>query len=230
MARLLRFLLVFIAFVLFAANNGTTVGSPTYQAGKFSNSAGSFSGSNYFSLPADASNFATSAYTLKAWVKTSSTNWQAVVAIGTSGTSQAYIYIATGGLATCYLGNGSGINGANIADGTWHHITCGSSGTAGKMFVDGTYIGSFSTTATVPNLASRIGLNNSGTDPFLGEIDEVSFWETDIHGTTSFTPAASAHCGDEANLRELYHLDANANSFTGSTCGSAQGAYRRRTR
>jgi hypothetical protein len=202
--------------------NCSTVGSPTYQAGKFSNSAGTFTTGNYFNCPAGANTFTAALYTLQAWVKTSSTDWQAIVAIGTTGTTQAYIYISTGGLPTCWQGNGAGVTSSSIADGNWHLITCGTNGSTNKLFVDGTYIGSAATSATVPNLAWRIGLNNTTNDPSDGEIDEISFWGTELYGTTSFTPPTSAYCGDEANLVALYHLDSNGNDSKGSSCGAAQ--------
>jgi hypothetical protein len=102
------------------AVNGTAVNSPTSTAGKLG-TALTFNGTSQYVQIGSTASLQGTAYTLEAWIKTSSAS--STMAVITKASNfwlgldfgKAAIYDWTGG-ATCTAASPS------IADGTWHHI------------------------------------------------------------------------------------------------------------
>lgn len=88
-------------------------------------------------------------------------------------------------------GNGAiRISGGTPTDNTWHHFALTKEAGTWRLFLDGTLIGS-STTTFYPtgNLAVSIGAAITEV-PFAGHLDELRFTKGVARYTTSFTPPA----------------------------------------
>lgn len=201
------------------AYNGTTQGSPTFAAAKFSNGLTAVSDANYILLPAGIVGWgASDSWTIEAWLKggTAATK----VAIGTSVTNPIWIgTTAAGNFAVSVVGT-SGFgglfvldSGVSATDGNWHHVAAVmTTGTSLKIFVDGVDCASQGSGVWTPPGASAtlaIGRFQAATTfSWPGAIDEVALWDTAKY-TVGFSVPVSAYTGSESGLRALYHLEAD---------------------
>jgi hypothetical protein len=65
--------------------------------------------------------------------------------------------------------------GPNLADGTWHHVTCKRSGTQIIETVDGSSTSFTKATGAISNTDPvRFGSHENGSDWYVGALDEVS--------------------------------------------------------
>ncbi|KUK77512.1 MAG: hypothetical protein XD93_0281 [candidate division WS6 bacterium 34_10] len=160
----------------------------------------SFNGttSDYISVP-HSSGFSfdrTTHYTLEAWIKTSSTATQRIMAkLNQVAPYTGYdIAIVNNKIRTHLIGTWSTsaiqVDGSTtVTDGKWHHVVVtydGSSSASGiKIYVDGALetptVGNNNlTTSTTNTTPFTIGLRNNGDTPFNGLIDEVVLYSMDL--------------------------------------------------
>jgi len=163
-----------------------------------------WSGSNTYSLNfdgtddrLDASSVVTpsaTSGTISAWIKTTSTAYQAIVS--TADTSKVdtwgWMAVFNNKLRITFRESGGTVKIADgsttINDGTWHHVVAVSSGTAYSLYVDGsaetltnsnndgTWFGDL-TSLTSTNIGSHV--RSSVGNFFTGNIDEVAVWDSD---------------------------------------------------
>ena len=193
-------------------------------SGKFGQSLNAGSGIIPITLlPANAA-----AKTLSLWVKRATAPSAVSVALGSSGTFWMGVQ-ATGGLAQARYGTGGTevtlTTTVNICDNAWHHLELDDDPVDGvKFYVDGVLAASSAVTFAVasPSRANPIGINifAGGSNPWGGEVDEVSLWSSVLH-TTAFTSPTSAYSGAESNLIALYHLDGNGTDSAGASAATA---------
>jgi hypothetical protein len=173
------------------ANNGTTGGGGGVVAATGQmDGAGSFAGSagdNIF-LNAAAPLQITSAISLSAWIKTTSTAGE--IAIGSfaySGSFNGYalaISPVTAGHVSYYGGTSWATSTGTVNDGSWHLIAASvTSGGTASMYIDGVLSGSFAN--TVPNaytLAPSLGTSNATENGaiFIGTMDECRISNTNL--------------------------------------------------
>jgi hypothetical protein len=99
---------------------------------------------------------------------------------------------------------------APMLAGQWYHaaLVCGPSGC--RVFLDGTEIGSTTSTVTTSTGGSPGGciggLAESGTFDWEGEIDEIAVFDHERYAA-GFTPPQAPYTGSEPGLVELWHLD-----------------------
>lgn len=196
--------------------DGTVVGSPTFGAAKFSNGLTSVTNENYVRLPKALCQFGT-AWTIEMWLKDGTT------AIGVAFSSYAASAIDKsmwmGALADAkfaasfYTGTTAKTLTSDVVsnDGNWHHVAMVSTGSAVTFYVDGVLKDTETVGWTKPVEGyGAIGwlYASSSPLPWQGDIDEVAFWDIAKY-TENFTPPTSAYAGTEANLRALYHVEAD---------------------
>ncbi|GAB3586762.1 LamG-like jellyroll fold domain-containing protein [Hymenobacter daeguensis] len=173
-----------------ATDNGTPVASSTFtmnvEVVPSPVNALAFDGTDdYVTIPHNNAFNLTTAISLEAWVRTTSTAEQYI----TTKTENSWYLAVNGagtqaGKASFYLNGPSSVGGwlygtTNIADGHWHHVAGTYDGTTLKIFVDG----------VLQNSRTAAGLVQTGTSPVLigarpaskwnGTIDEVRIWSTD---------------------------------------------------
>jgi hypothetical protein len=139
--------------------------------------------------PSAGFTFGTSDYTIECFVHVPNTGINKTVF---SHGSDYLVYINS---TTCYLWNGS----ANIITGTgvvpintWFHLAVARAGTALRMFIDGSQVGSTATNST--NFSTTnfvIGASVGGLVPFNGWIDELRVTKGLARYTAGFTPPAN---------------------------------------
>ncbi len=160
--------------------DGTTIGT-SIVAGKFGNARG-FNGTTDF-IEGPSSNLVTAGqnFTLEAWIKTFSSNGQAIITThnpGTSSFSNTGLYLGAGGYFDMDINNGSGapsqnVNGRKINDGRWHHVAGVRNVGTIALYIDGRF--DFQKSITQDPFSStlyRIGQTYPGSF-FNGSIDEV---------------------------------------------------------
>jgi len=163
-----------------------------------------WSGSNTYSLNfdgtddrLDASSVVTpsaTSGTISAWIKTTSTAYQAIVSTADTSGNGTWGWMAVynnklritfrESFGTVKIADGS----TTINDGSWHHVVAVSSGTAYSLYVDGsaetltnsnndgTWFGDL-TSLTSTNIGSHV--RTSASNFFSGNIDEVAVWDSD---------------------------------------------------
>jgi hypothetical protein len=147
----------------------------------------------------------------------------------------------TDGTAFTYLGSsGDTTSGGALGSLVWRHlvVTASTSGTTGKLYVDGVQVGSNMTTlgtddATVDWLigASRNLADNSDAALFAdGNIDEVTFWNVELSAAevlalyNSGVPANPAAHSRAANLIHYYPMgDGDTYPTLNDLVGTADG-------
>jgi hypothetical protein len=85
------------------------------------------------------------------------------------------------------------ITGNALSLSTWYHIALTKSGNDHKLFVDGTQVGATYTNSTSYTV-SRItfGANDSGTNNYLGSMDDIRVTKGVARYTANFTPPTQA--------------------------------------
>ena len=142
--------------------------------------------------------FGTGDFTIEFWVRYANTTGIQVLYDGRpSGTQGAYPTIySDSGTIYYYANTGNRITGSTLSSGTWYHIAVSRSGTATKMFVDGTQVGSTYTDSTnylgVDNRPSVGDGFSFGTYPFNGYIDDLRVTKGIARYTANFTPPTKA--------------------------------------
>ena len=98
------------------------------------------------------------------------------------------VSVINGQISAFYEGLGSVVGGSvyggQVDDGQWHHVafTVGTNGVKG--YLDGQLFGEGPIDLAVGSATDgplRIGANNSGVTTFLGQIDDVSFWNVELN-------------------------------------------------
>jgi hypothetical protein len=143
-----------------------------------------------------------------------------ILQFGSSITSRMNIYASSTNLIFYSEAGGSGANRISTSrpsTGSWHHVALDYDGTTFTMYVDGTSVGT-STTTNFP------GYNNAGLaltlsigtqqfspatgDYFNGFVDEVVVWKGYRPYTANFTPPSAPYNSSDAhwaNIKFLYH-------------------------
>ena len=161
-----------------ATATGTAIVNARFGSGRMFSS-----GSDYLEGSSANLNFAGSDFTLEAWVKTSYTGLQPILATNDTVAktySNTVLYIKDGlsGYFDVDINNGAGtsppnVNGKKVNDGRWHHVAGVRNGGSISLYVDGRL--DFQKSVTQNPLASstyRIGQSHAGSY-FNGVIDEV---------------------------------------------------------
>lgn len=202
-----------------------------------------WSGSNTYSLNfdgtddrLDASSVVTpsaTSGTISAWIKTTSTAYQAIVSTAdTSGlVTWGWMAIFNNKLRITFRESGGTVKIADgsttLNDGTWHHVVAVSSGTAYSLYVDGsaetltnsnndgTWFGDL-TSLTSTNIGSHV--RSSAGNFFTGNIDEVAVWDSDQSSNIS-TIYNSGTPGDLSSLspKAWWRMGDGAEANSGTT-------------
>ena len=105
------------------------------------------------------------------------------------------------------------VDNTPVRDGVWHHAAFTVDSTGGKLYVDGVLRQSESWTGIqgpATTLAPfHIGYHPSEFEyyPFVGDVDEVSLWNTVLSGAAIRTNASRRLVGNESGLVAYYRLD-----------------------
>ena len=151
------------------------------------NYALNFDGSDYVDINGFSGILGSSPRTVAAWVNTTSTAQQPVIAWGPNANGNKWSFLVENGHARIEITSGF-LEGTRIVnDGQWHFIACSynnnfTSITNARLYVDGTPETSFTTTKsfavnTMSNGDVTIGLDTQGRN-FIGMIDEPRIYNT----------------------------------------------------
>jgi formylglycine-generating enzyme required for sulfatase activity len=133
---------------------------------------------------ADETDLAGPALTLETWFQ-----WSGALASGqdeafllgkgqTSDKSAYSLYVSNQGTLTCKVGTGAGdqyISTPDFASGRWTHVACTYDGSTVRLFVDGLEQASVAHSGSLQTsgFPFTIGRFHTGTDGFVGRLDEV---------------------------------------------------------
>ena len=190
------------------------------------------------------------AFSLSLWVKpTYGTNFWCITKGATGGSANREIFFGvwSSGVVTWWLsGNSSatqylmqydGVNrSSTLADGNWHHLAASYDGSATDAgltwYLDGTAYTTGRSSSGYSYLynsgeAVRIGGWDGNSNTFIGYIDEVSIWNTELTGAevtsiyNSGTPTDLSTHGAVASLLSWWRMGDN-NGGTGTTVTDVQ--------
>lgn len=175
-------------------------------------------------------------FTIEAFVKTSSATTQTIVGQwdGTNAASHTIFVVQSNGalglaLADLHVGGVvlSGGSGAN--DGKWHHVAYTRSGNTHTLWLDGTSVGSITSSAS--RFANDVDVwvgqyQCCNAWPFNGSIDELRITKGKALYTSSFLPPTSSFY-DVARPSSISNLKLwlRADSLSGTTNGTAIGTW-----
>lgn len=154
-------------------DNGTLIGGPTAAADRKNTLSGAinFSGTQYINIPSSPV-LNTSTFTISAWFNISNVAHNNTI-VGNSADGGPDLYIGNGGFNFSHQGSGSGgcANGSATA-GQWYQVVITSDGSATRMYRNGVSVcAGPATTFSFSNY--QIGTRLSGSDNFLGSLDDV---------------------------------------------------------
>ena len=205
-------------------NDGALNGNPTRIAGRFAGAL-HFNGDNNVTIPRSPT-FEGERVTMEAWVRESSTSglFKHVMSVGANACDVASYGLytgATGGLAF-YVSDGTSQQIAlspvaapdTVWDGSWHHVAGTYDGSAVRLYVDGTEVGSGSAAAFpigygLPTNAD--GLLGAFGNPgcllnYIGDLDAPRIWRRALSRDEI---AASAAMGSATTTLLDERIDAN---------------------
>lgn len=185
----------------------------------------------------------TDAFTLEAWVKTTSTVDYTKILSKMYNASPYTGYelnmLADGRLHVFMINSWTGnvleeTSTNTINDGVWHHVAFtydGSADAAGlKLFIDGaeestTIVRNTLSGSIQNNYSLNIGKRN-GTNSYMfaGEIDEVRIWGTERTPTQIADNACIPLVGDENHLKAYYQMNEGLGSVLSDASGSGNDA------
>lgn len=199
--------------------------------------SGTFDGTGDYARKTSASGLPTgsSARSIEAWVKTSTTTEQWVATFGAESALNGWeLQVYENAVALRIEGANQIWTATNVTDGNWHHIAVTyvsganiNSATDVLAYMDGSALTSLSSVSGTPDTASgnvSIGAPpTSTTSLFNGQIDEVRIWD-DVRTPTEISDNMSVELvGNEAGLVGYWKMNndwtdetTNANDLTAS--------------
>lgn len=150
------------------------------------NGAMEFGGSNYVGVTNNASLSITTAYTVMAWVRSSSSNSEQSIVTKFKATESFSGFLlslgccANTGIPSFWVGDltSSWAQGSTaINDGKWHHVAGRLTGTTATIFIDGVVNATVSRNPNIVTTADlEIGRRNDVGNHFPGDIDDVRLY------------------------------------------------------
>lgn len=141
-------------------NNYTVTLTNTVSQGSFSpygdNWSNYFDGSSSLDTSTTTQIIPTGSFTVECWVYVTSTSNQAFVAQGTTGNAGRFSLCIEGGLWFAQIGSASINIGTPVAN-TWNYLAVTFNGSTLTLYVNGTSIGTASTTTSAQNTSLTIG-------------------------------------------------------------------------
>jgi hypothetical protein len=170
--------------------------------------SGFSAGNNYQAVSnagAIVGNFGSGDFTVELWLNTNIADGAGILTQATGGgaastswgffvgyTSSTSIDFYLSNVTTYFANTGGGV----INDNTWHHVAFSRSGSSGKLFVDGTQVGSTLSLGTTAlgngTLPINIGGQGNSTHMSQGYIDDVRITKGYARYTANFTPPTAA--------------------------------------
>jgi Concanavalin A-like lectin/glucanases superfamily/Domain of unknown function (DUF1929)/Bacterial Ig domain/Kelch motif len=190
-------------------------------------SALAFSGNNYIQVPGSASLNVSNNLTVEAWAKPTSVSGFADIA-GKGASYEIAVQPADYGFQVLFqmLSGGAWYSATTVASGPlavnqWYHIAATYDGSAMRIYVNGTLMGSLTVSGSIDASTApfRIATVDAQADNFTGEVDEVRVSNV-IRYTGTFNPPSSAFTSD-ANTMGLWHLDEGTGTTTADSSGNA---------
>jgi hypothetical protein len=165
-------------------------------------------GNNYQAVSyagATVGNFGAGDFTVELWLNTNTANGAGILTQATDGgpantswgffvgyASATSIDFYVSDASTYFANTGGGV----INDSTWHHVAFSRSGSSGKLFVDGTQVGSTLSlgTTALGNGTLPINIGGQGNSGHMaqGYIDDVRITKGYARYTANFTPPIAA--------------------------------------
>ncbi len=193
-----------------------------------------FAGTSGIVTVANAADLDAYPFTATAWFRTL-TNSSAVQVIAAKYTDISYngwgLVAQSGQLRGFFYSGGSlankaidALSGTFVADGAWHHAALVVDASGGRLFLDGNLVVSngWSGTAGAGTSTAPLTLGAMVNGyPFLGDVDEVTFWSRALSAGEIAAQENLPHVGDEANLVGYWKLDEGAGTTTADSTGKA---------
>jgi hypothetical protein len=164
---------------------------------KWGGASGIFDGTgDFIDASASASPDASSSFTLEFWIYPSAVTGadRAIFdSRGTNATGAGFVwFINTSARLQVYGNNGVlySESSSGVAVGSsagWQHVALVCSGTTWTYWIDGSFAGSFTATATAPQ-RTRIGARQDGAAAYTGYIDDFRITKSVARYTSNFTP------------------------------------------
>jgi hypothetical protein len=213
-------------------DDGTINGSVSFVAGEVGN-AFSFdgNGSNYVSAPANAA-LDLSVFTVDAWIyPTSSTGARYILDKTASGVgTNYYLALTTDNLVEFGFNDGNYRfvdSATSVPVNQWSHVAGTYDGSTIKVYINGTLSNSFVFSGSPPTgEAIRMGVDNSGSYAFTGNIDEVEVFSralTDAEVLSIYSAGSAGKCRSctaaPANLISWWPGDGNTQDIVSGNNG-----------
>lgn len=172
-----------------AGNTGTLTNGPTVTPGKVGQAL-SFDGSNdYIAVSSSSALNPTTAITLSAWVKRSTTGVRQFILskgdFGFASTTQYWIEFTSADLVTFGFHNSTNAytisSPSAITDSNWHHIVATYDSTTRRLYIDGVQVNSAALALSINSNSGEFTIGTSATShgsPYSGSIDEVRVYNT----------------------------------------------------
>jgi len=221
------------------ANNGTTVGSPTWVTGKTGSYALLLNGtSQYASVPDNATLDLTTGITMAAWIKAGQHATQELISksvnAGTGGFELALAAPSSSWPRKVFVrfnqvpsGDLYRVNSTTEypIDGTWMHVAATYNGTTMKLYINGVQQGgdvAGPTTIATNGLPLAVGAQSDFARKYMGELDDVRIYnraltEAEIRALPEVTHTISGNAGVAGAT--LSYTDGTPKTATASETG-----------
>jgi hypothetical protein len=110
------------------------------------------------------------------------------------------------------VGGTTTVTSSPVASGSWNHLALVATATLATMYVNGQIAGTLASPGSLTTTAlTYIHSQSTTTNPFLGDVQDVAFWNTAKY-TTTFAPPTTQYTGSEGML-SLYHLGGSGTDY-----------------
>jgi hypothetical protein len=171
---------------------------------------------DYLSIASDIDfAFGTEDFTIEMWIyRTATSSFDSLVDMRTASTDNAVVIGLNSLTPYIYIAGSFRVQSGSMPLNQWNHISYCRASNVGRLFVNGSSVGSWTDNINYASKPLKLGADLTGGNGLLGNMDEVRISKGLARYTENFTPATEAFTND-ANTVLLLHFDTDLSDDVG---------------
>ena len=179
--------------------------------------------SDYVSFPNAAVSSLTNTATFEVWMNPAANNQTSrIIEHITANSGDGFLIDLLNGKPRIIIGSTALTGTTSLTANTWYHLACTSDGSTLSIYVNGVLDVSALASATFPanSYSLRLGLDQSGGNHFLGQMDEVRIWNIARTQAQIQSAMYSTLVGTETGLTGYWPMNEGSGTTVSDKCSA----------